>query len=110
MSKQIILQGVSINSLYTTINGLFWFPITSGAKAQSNGSAWTSASAAENTAIQSGTVLEESGSFQFPTGTTTANIKAYLLQYWTNRNTQINGVGPGLFANVFEDSVTGWSA
>jgi hypothetical protein len=110
MAKQIIVLGASTDPILTSISCVFWYPITSGTKAQANGSLWANASAAENTAIQNGTVLEESRGFQFPSGLTAANIKAFLVQYWTNRNAQINGVGPGLFANVFDDSVTGWSA
>jgi hypothetical protein len=110
MAKEIVILGSSQNSLYTTVNAVCWFAITSGAKTQTNGSAWGGASTAENTAIQAGTVLEEQNSFQFPTGLPTANMKAFLVQYWTNRNAQINGVGPGLYQNVFDDSITGWSA
>lgn len=110
MAKQIIVLGASQNSLWTNISVALWYPITSGAKAVTNGSTWSGASAAENTAIQNGSVLEEQNTFQFPTSVAVANIKAFLQQYYINRSIQIGGVGPGLFANVFDDSVTGWSA
>lgn len=110
MAKEIIILGTTQNSLWTNINCVLWFPITTGAKTQSNGSVWAGASTTENSAIQAGTVLEEQNTFQFPTSTATANMKAYLQQYWTNRNAQINGVGPGLYQNVYDDSTTGWSA
>ena len=110
MAKEIIILGATQNSLWTNVNAVFWYAITSGAKTQTNGSLWSGAITAENTAIQAGTVLEEQNFFQFPTGLATANMKAFLLQYWTNRNAQVNGVGPGLYQNVFDDSITGWSA
>lgn len=110
MSKEIIILGVSIVASSTTVNGLGWFAITTGAKPQASGSLWSGASAAENTAIQNGTVLEETFSFIFPTGLAVASIKAYLNAYWTARNAQIAGVGPNQFNGVFFDSVTGWSA
>jgi len=110
MAKQIIVLGVSTTPLLNNINCVFWYPITSSAKAVSGISTWPGASAAENAAIQNGSVLEETGSFQIPVGFGSVNTKAFLLQYWTNRNTQLNGVGPGFLANVFDDSITGWSA
>ncbi len=99
MSNQIIILGSSINSVMLTLNLVFWYPITSGQKTTAGVSAWPNASTAENTAIQNGSILEEGASFSFPVGTAVANIEAYLLQYWTNRNAQLNGVGPGLYQN-----------
>jgi hypothetical protein len=110
MAKQIVVLGAAQNSLWTNVIVATWFPITSGAKTVTTGSVWGLASAGENAAIQAGTVLEESNSFQFPTNLPVANVKAFLLQYWNNRNAQINGIGPGLYQNVFDDSITGWSA
>ena len=110
MAKQIIILGVTTTPLLNSMNCVFWYPISSSPKPVSGISGWAGASSAENQAIQAGTVLEEVGSFQFPVGFATASIKAFLLQYWTNRNAQLAGVGPGQFANVFDDSITGWSA
>jgi hypothetical protein len=112
MAKQIIILGVNQSSLWTSVNALFWFPVTQSgtAKAVTAGSAWAGATAGENTAIQNGTVIEEQQSFQFPTGLATASMKDFLLNYWTRRNAQIAGVGPNLYNGVFDDSVTGWSA
>jgi hypothetical protein len=110
MAKQIISLGASANSLQVTYSVVFWFPITSGARPQQNGSLWSGASPAETTAIQNGTVLEVSASFGFPINTPIANIKAFLQQEWTNRNTQQAGVGPNSTFGVFFDSVNGWSA
>jgi hypothetical protein len=110
MAKQIIILGSVSDNIMLNASCLFWFPITSGAKAQSSGSVWSGASTAENTAIQNGSVQEEQGNFSFPVGLPVANIKAFLLQYWVNRNARINGVGQGLYANVYDDSITNWSA
>jgi len=110
MAKQIIILGVSIDPVVNTVSSVFWFTITSGKLPIAGTSAWSGASAAENTLIQSGSVFEEQRSFQFPSGTSTATMKAFLQQYFASRNTQINGVGPALFSGIFNDSVTGWSA
>jgi hypothetical protein len=110
MAKQIIILGVSTDPVINNVSAVFWFPITSGKLITAGVSAWSGASAAENAAIQSGSVLEEQRNFQFPTGTPTATMKAFLQQYFTSRNTQISGVGPAQFNGVFDDSVTGWSA
>lgn len=111
MAKRVIVLGANIsNTVSINVTAVFWYPISTGASAQASGSAWPGASQAENTAIQNGSVLEEQISLQFPNGTPKANIEAQLLQYWTNRNGQINGQGPAMFAGVFNDSVSGWSA
>lgn len=112
--KRIIVLTKNGSESEVTYSVLFWFSITSGIRTQSAGSLWVpngssvGASAAENTAIQNGTVLEESQSFTFPVSTPVADIENVLLQAWTNRNTQINGVGPNQFYGAFNDSVTGW--
>ena len=99
MANQIIVLGSTVNSVMLTVNVVLWYPITSGQKATSGVSAWPNASTAENAAIQNGNIVEEVNAFQFPVGTSAAVIEAYLLQYWTNRNTQIGGIGPGLYQN-----------
>jgi hypothetical protein len=112
MAKRIIVLGVQVGTPFTTVGAVFWYPVTvpSSAKTQTSGSIWTGAVAAENAAIQAGTVIEEQNTFQFPTGLASATMEAWLLQYWTQRNVQINGTGPNLFNGVFNDSLTGWSA
>jgi hypothetical protein len=109
-AKQVVVQGVVQNGTQITVTAVFWYPITSGALARTAGSVWTGASAAENTAIQNGTVLEEVQTFAFPVGATTATIKDVLNKAWTQRNTAIGGVGPNLYNGIFFDSVSGWSA
>ena len=108
--KQIICMGLTSDGIEQQFSVLFWFPITSGAKAQANGSAWSGASPSENAAIEAGTVLEVAESYTFPTGMPVAGIKTYLQQEWANRNTQIAGAGPATDQGVFFDSATGWSA
>jgi hypothetical protein len=109
-TKQVIVLNSSSNGAQTTIKVAMWFVITSGAQTQTAGSIWTGASAAENTAIQNGTVIEEVQTFQVPNGSTTVTIKDLLNKAWTARQAQINGVGPGIYSGIFFDSVSGWSA
>jgi hypothetical protein len=100
MANEIIVLGSSINSLFMSISLVFWYPITTGMAPVGGTSVWSKASSAENAAIQAGTVLEEQQTFQFPTGFSFANIQTFLLQYWTNRNAQLGGQGPGMYANA----------
>jgi hypothetical protein len=112
MSKQIIVMGVGIsNGLWVPSDCLFWFPITSGKQPQTAGSAWTGASAAENAAIQSGAVLEERTTIQLPYNNDATANETSLLQYWTNRNAQINGRGPAQAQGTYYDPASGgWTA
>lgn len=107
MANQIIVTGSTNSGIMLSLNLVFWYPISTGAKATSGVSAWSGASTAENTAIQNGSILEETTTFQFPNGLSAASIEAFLLQYWTNRNNQINGVGPGQYAS-FGYNGTSW--
>lgn len=112
--KRIIVLTQSATEAEVSYQILFWFSITAGAKPQTSGSLWVpsgtsaGASATENTAIQNGTVLEELHSFSFPVSTPVVDIENVLLQAWTNRNVQINGIGPNQFYGAFNDSATGW--
>ena len=112
--KRIIVLTQNVSESEVNYSVLFWFSITSGMRTQTAGSQWVAngtsvgASTAENQAIQAGTVLEEAHSFTFPVSTPIADIEAVLLQSWTNRNTQINGIGPNQFYGAFNDSTTGW--
>jgi hypothetical protein len=111
MAKQIIILEQVSNGTSVSINIAFWFPITSGVRAQTNGSIWSGATAADNLAIQSGTVREEVHSFTFAIGTPPAAIKAVLQQMWTARNAQLNSTGPNQFYGIFYDpGAGGWSA
>jgi len=110
MAKQVIVLQRSTNGTQQTIQAAFWFAITSGAAPVTANSAWAGASAAENQAIQNGSVLEEVQALTVPIGLAAANIKATLQQAWTERNNQLAGIGPNVFSGVFFDSGTGWSA
>ncbi|HUJ41270.1 MAG TPA: hypothetical protein VLW54_12050 [Candidatus Acidoferrales bacterium] len=116
MSKRIIVLGKTETETEMTISVIFWFPITSFPAPQTGGSAWvpvagvsSGASTAENQAIQAGTVKEEGGSFTFPVGTPVANLEAVLLQAWSNRNAQLNGVGSYQYYGAYNDSSAGWA-
>jgi hypothetical protein len=114
MAKQIIVLTQQTSESVVNYNVLFWFPVTSGIRTQTAGSSWVAngtsagASAAENTAIQNGTVLEEPHSFAFPVSTPVATIEATLQQAWANRNVQVNAIGQNKFYGFFWDGTT-WS-
>ena len=110
MAKQIIVLNQSSNGTSVNYSVALWYPITAGVTPTTLGSQWSGASTAENNAILAGTVIEEIGSHSFPVGVSTSAIKAVFNQMWTDRNTQINGIGPNQYFGVFFDSVSGWSA
>jgi hypothetical protein len=105
-------MGVGIsNGLWVPSDCLFWYPITSGMAPTTTGSAWAGASAAENTAIQNGTVLEERTTIQLPYNNDANANEISLLQYWTNRNAQIAGRGPHQAQGTYYDPAGGgWVA
>jgi hypothetical protein len=102
-NPQVIVLTESSNGINTTYSGVFWFPITSGVRPVSSGSAWmasgSSAGATQTqiNAINAGTILEVPWSFTFPTGFSVASIQAFVQQAWVNANAQLNGVGPNLY-------------
>jgi len=111
MAKEIIALTQVSDGTNQTIQFAMWYSITSGMLPQPTvSSQWAGASTAENTAIQNGTVKEEIYIHTFPLNTPATAIKAVVNQAWTDRNAQINGVGPNQFNGIFFDSVTGWSA
>lgn len=110
-THHVIVLGKSTSGSWDTFNLLFWYDITSGQKAQTAGSAWANATAADNTAIQNGSVLEEAQSIAFPAGLAAGNppaVEAYIAQAWTNRSTELNGVGPAQFFGVTESPTGVW--
>jgi hypothetical protein len=110
MAKQIILINGGKTRDQLTYQVAFWYPISSQAQTKTNGSIWTGATTAENTAIQNGSVLEEVEPFNFPGSTTLGTIKDTLSSRWVTRNSQIAGVGPNQYVGIFFDSSTFWSA
>lgn len=110
-THKVIVLGKSTSGSFDTFNLLFWFDITSGAKASVNGSAWPNATAGDNAAIQNGSVLEEPQSITFPAGLAALNpasVEAYIAQAWNNRNAELNGVGPAQFVNITESPTGAW--
>ena len=112
-NKQIIVLSKTTTETEVTYSCLFWFPITTKPAPQTAGSAWapitgatTGASAAENTAIQNGTVKEEANEFTFPVGLAVGNIEAFLQQAWTNRNNELSGIGAYQFEGSYFDGTT----
>lgn len=117
MAKRIIVLDRNQSETSIIYNCLFWFPVTSGLQPQTSGSRWVAvtggtagASVAENDAIKAGSVKEESVSFSFPKGVVIGTIQDFVLAAWTNRNIQINGVGPYERMGTFNDSVTNWGS
>jgi hypothetical protein len=74
-------------------------------------SKWEGASAADVTAIQDGSILEEVHNVRVPASYTAAETKAVLEKFRTDRVAWL-GAQPNKvqYAGVFFDSVTGWSA
>ena len=111
-TKQIIVLDQSSSELSVSYRVAFWYPITLNAVTQTAGSVWVAsgtslgASAAENTAIQTGTIREEVQNFSFPVGTPVSAIEAVLQQAWAKRNAQIAGQGANQFYGNFWDGVS----
>lgn len=114
-TKQIIVLDENSNETEVNYRIAFWFSITLNAVSQTAGSVWVAsgtsagASAAENSAIQAGTIREEVRSFTFPVGSPVSAIEAILQQAWTKRNGQINGQGANQFYGAFFDG-TSWGS
>src|SRR5690349_14296269 len=112
-TKQIIVLDESTSETQVIYRAAFWFPLTFNPVSQTAGSVWVAsgisvgASAAENLAIQNGTIKEETRDFSFPVGTPVAAIQAVLQQAWAKRNAQIGGQGANQFYGSFFDG-TSW--
>lgn len=57
-------------------------------------SAWAGATTADNTALQNGSVVEQSGAQRVPVGATTAQMQAFLQQRWTDYQAAITAANP----------------
>lgn len=112
--KRVIVLTQSSTETQVSYSGLFWIPVSSGIRTQTAGSSWVpngtslGAIAAENTAIQTGSILEVSWGYSFPVNTPVATIESFLQQAWTNKNAQVNAIGPNQFYGFFYDGVA-WS-
>ena len=114
MAKQLIVMRVAKGpGGDNNVSFLMWLAVASGREVPIPGavSQWTGASAAENTAIAAGQVIEEPYSIQYPVTMTKAQIEADLVSRFTARQAQIAALpNPNQFFGVFFDSATGWSA
>ena len=114
-AKQIIVLTEETNETEVSYGVLFWFPITLNPLARTAGSTWTAsgssagATAAENTAVQNGSILEEEHSYSFPVGTPVSAIQAILQAAWAKRNAQIAGQGANQYYGDYFDG-TAWGA
>jgi len=110
-TKRVIALSTTPNGSSIIILAAFWYNITTGITAKPTASSqWSGATAADNTAIQNGTVIEEIEPFPFPLGVQGTTIKDVLLSRWNVRNGELNGQGPNVYYGIFNDSVSGWSA
>jgi hypothetical protein len=113
MAKEVIILDTNAqDGAILQMSALFWFAAPAGKeRPTSGGSQWTGASQAEHDAIRAGTVIEESRTLQVPKSMTAAQIKAYLLSIWTDRQAYLASLPTrGQYYGVFYDGVNGWSA
>jgi hypothetical protein len=112
-AKQIVILNTFGDGQTVSVTAAYWFPVPAQYQAAQATictqcqSAWKGAAAGDNAALQNGTVVEFVYTLAFPQGTSTASMKAALLQKWNNVNTNI--VWPTQYYGVFLDSVSGWS-
>jgi hypothetical protein len=115
MAKQAIILTVARGSGGDVdVTWLFWLPVPAGQQIPltlTTVSAWTGATAVDNTAIQNGTVIEEVHEAQFPVSMTKAQIQAAIVAAYNTRTAQFAArQNPNQYFGIFFDSVTGWSA
>lgn len=81
-----------------TYNFLMWADVPAARQSHyanaSAVSAWSGAQAADNTALQNGSVVELKTSQRIPTGASLAAIQAFLAAKWTDYQAQINSYNP----------------
>jgi hypothetical protein len=69
-------------------------------------SAWTGATTADNTNLQTGTVVEQSFTQRVPPGTAIGQVEAFLAQAWTDYQNQINAYNPWIHYGSTWDGTT----
>lgn len=116
MAKQIhILEQSGVQDGQRTIKCVFWFPIAGAAKVPKPGyvsfAPAVNVSAADQSALEDGSVLEETVLIPFPTSYSTTQLKAIINARYTDRAAAL-ALAPAAraFYGVFYDSVTAWSA
>lgn len=113
MAKEIIILELNPNvpAGVVSVHYLLWLNSPSPLPNVNFVSQFANASAAEKTALQNGTVVEESYMQAFPSSLTTTQIKVFLNAHYTSRQAYWTSIpGPGTAFGVFFDSVSGWSA
>lgn len=122
MAKDIVLLDIQqVIGGIVQIRCVFWFPVTNAYPAPTATSAYPAINTTDPailSAIQAGTVLEETMTLQFPTSTITNNwatVETIILAFYNERKNYRAGTvaalpDPGLKYKIAHDSVTGWSA
>ena len=113
MAKQIvIIETNTADGGSNTVRAVFWFAVPVARRVPRpdiTASAYKDATAAEMTALQDGSVLEEVKLQGFPASQTGATIKATLVQQYTDRATYLATLPFKLqFYGVFYDGAV-WS-
>ena len=72
-------------------------------------SAWKDALAADNTALQNGSVVEKVDTIQVPASATLAEIRSFLQARWTNFQASITSINPWQRYGTTWDGTT-WTA
>lgn len=79
-------------------------------KQQNQVSAWINAAAADNTALQNGSVTEFVDVIVVAPGTTVANVEALLQANWTAFQNKITNENPWARYGTFMDTTNTWNA
>jgi len=112
MAKEVIILEVNTNTPnQMAVHYLLWLTSTKPVPRPNFNSQWTGASAGETSALQAGTVVEESYSVTFPQSFGTGNIKTFVQDHYNDRQAYFTSqTQPGQYYGVYYDSSTGWSA
>lgn len=106
-AKQIVALAISMPPNQSA-QFVCWLATTSAGAGRSGNSAWSGASAAENTAIANGTTIEIPQSYAVPPGTALADFKLFAQRSCANLQSQLNsGVPPAFLLGNYFDGV-GW--
>lgn len=72
-------------------------------------SAWKDAAPADNTALQSGSVVEKIDTVSVPPGTTLVQVEAALQAQWVTWNATIQAANPWVRYGSFMDASNAWT-
>lgn len=105
--KRIIWTITNQDSFGFTVQAYFWNVTASGVLQSGRLSAWPGASAAENSAIAAGNIVERPYTDTAPIGTSLVTEEQRLVLWWTAyQNELAGGIQPGAFNGNYYD--TGW--